>query len=125
MKDEEEIENLYRKYWECLIGKDEEGLRRLMTNDYYLLHMTGVKQSGEEFLQDLLRGTFRYDSAKHESIQATVRGNEATLIGKNRVVASVYGGGRSEWRLRGDFTLRKEENGWKFSSSRASTYRES
>ena len=44
------------------------------------------------------------------------------MIGKSRVLAAVYGGGKHSWRLRGDFTLRKEEGRWKFSSSRASTY---
>jgi hypothetical protein len=37
-------------------------------------------------------------------------------------VAAVYGGGKHNWRLRGDFTLRKENGRWKFCSSRASTY---
>ena len=44
------------------------------------------------------------------------------MIGKSRVLAAVYGGWKHSWRLRGDFTLRKEEGRWKFSSSRASTY---
>ena len=44
------------------------------------------------------------------------------MIGKSRVLAAVYGGGKHSWRLRGDFTLRKENGRWKFSSSSASTY---
>ena len=35
---------------------------------------------------------------------------------------AVYGGGKHSWRLRGDFTLRKENGRWKLSSSGASTY---
>ena len=94
----------------------------MMTDDYYLLHMTGTKQSSEAFLKGLLDGTFNYYSAKHDSIEVTVAGNRASIIGKSRVQAAVYGGEKHIWRLRGDFTLRKENEHWKFSSSSASTY---
>ena len=120
--DRETIEELYREYWRCMIKKDVKGLRRMMTGDYSLLHMTGTRQSAEAFLKGLLDGTFNYYSAEHDSIEVTVVGNRASIIGKSRVLAAVYGGGKHSWRLRGDFTLRKEEGRWKLSSSRASTY---
>ena len=120
--DREAIGELYREYWRCMIKKDVKGLRSMMTDDYYLLHMTGTKQSSEAFLKGLLDGTFNYYSAEHDSIEVTVAGDYATMIGKSRVMAAVYGGGKHSWRLRGDFTLRKEEGRWKLNSSRASTY---
>ena len=122
MDDAEWISGLYREYWRRMIAKDADGLRSMMTDDYYLLHMTGVKQSAETFLKGLLDGTFRYYSADHDSIQVTVAGDHARLMGRSRVLAAVYGGGKHSWRLQGDFTLRKENGRWKFSSSRASTY---
>ena len=122
MEDIEQIRGLYREYWRCMIAKDADGLRGMMTDDYTLLHMTGVKQSAEAFLKGLLDGTFNYYSAEHDSIEVTVVGNRASIIGKSRVLAAVYGGGKHSWRLRGEFSLRKEEGRWKLSSSRASTY---
>ena len=122
MKDIEQIRGLYRKYWRCMIAKDADGLRSLMTDDYTLLHMTGVKQSAEAFLKGLMDGTFNYYSADHDSIEVTVSGDRASMIGKSRVLAAVYGGRKHSWRLRGEFSLRKEEGRWKLSSSRASTY---
>jgi len=122
MDDAEWIRDLYRKYWQYMIEKNADGLRGMMTDNYTLLHMTGVKQSAETFLKGLLDGTFNYYSAEHDSIEVTVAGDRASMIGKSRVLAAVYGGGKHSWRLRGDFTLRKEEGRWKFSSSSASTY---
>ncbi len=122
MDDAERIRELYREYWRFMIAKDADSLRGMMTEDYTLLHMTGVKQSAETFLKGLLDGTFQYFTAEHDSIQVTVSGNRASMIGKSRVLAAVYGGGKHSWRLRGDFSLRKEEGRWKLSSSRASTY---
>ena len=122
MNEEEKITELYKDYWNYMIKKNIEGLRGLMSSDYYLYHMTGVKQSVDEFLNGLKNGIFNYYSAEHDDIIVKVYGDEATMIGKSRVVAAVYGGGKGSWRLQGDFTLRKENGSWKFTSSRASTY---
>ena len=120
--DRELIREMYRKYWRCMIGKDADGLRSLMAEDYSLLHMTGVRQSADEFLKGLMGGTFNYYSADHDSIEVTLNGNSALMIGRSRVTAAVYGGRKHTWRLQGDFTLRKENGAWKFTGSRASTY---
>lgn len=122
MNDIETIKELYRKYWQYMIDKDEEGLRSLMSDDYYLMHMTGVRQSADAFLKGLKEGTFNYYSADHDSVEVEVKGDSARMTGKSRVLAAVYGGGKNCWRLRGDFTLRKEKGTWKMTSSRASTY---
>lgn len=122
MNDEEEIKELYRQYWQCMIDKDADGLRSLISTDYYLMHMTGVKQSVGEFLSGLMNGTFNYYSAEHDSIVVNITENTAKMIGKSRVIAAVYGGGKNKWRLQGDFTLRKENGNWKLTSSKASTY---
>lgn len=122
MGEEAKISELYKEYWDYMIEKNIEGLRSLMSADYSLYHMTGVKQSADEFLNGLDNGTFNYYSAQHDDIVVSVHGDEATMTGKSRVVAAVYGGGKGSWRLQGDFTLRKENGNWKFTSSRASTY---
>jgi len=122
MNEEAKITELYKDYWDYMIEKNIEGLRSLMSADYSLYHMTGVRQSADEFLNGLKNGTFNYYSAEHDDIVVSVHGDEATMIGKSRVVAAVYGGGKGSWRLQGDFTLRKENGNWKFASSRASTY---
>lgn len=122
MDEREIIREMYRKYWRYMIDKDADGLRGLMAKDYCLMHMTGVKQSAEDFLKGLLDGTFNYYSADHDAIDVEILGDRATMIGKSRVSAAVYGGRRSTWRLRGDFTLRREQGVWRFTSSRASTY---
>ena len=106
----------------AMIEKDADGLRSLMAEDYSLLHMTGVRQSAEVFLKGLTDGTFNYYAAEHDSIQVTLNGSSALMIGRSRVTAAVYGGGKHSWRLQGDFTLRNENGTWKFTGSRASTY---
>ncbi len=122
MTDEEKIKELYKYYWLCMINKDSDGLRSIMSKDYVLIHMTGVQQDKEDFIKGLLSGTFNYFGAEHDDITVTVSADTAQMTGKSRVLASVYGGGKKLWHLRGDFTLRKENNDWKLTSSKASTY---
>lgn len=122
MNDIETIKEIYRQYWICMIEKDTNGLRSIMSDDYHLMHMTGLEQSAEVFLQGLLDRTFNYYSAEHDEILVKVSGDSATMTGKSKVLAAVYGGGKNRWRLRGDFTLRKENGKWKLTSSGASTY---
>ena len=122
MDERETLRELYRRYWRCMIAKDAEGLRALMAEDYSLTHMTGVKQSAAVFLKGLLGGTFNYYSAEHDSIEVKIGGDSAVMIGKSRVLAAVYGGGKHRWKLQGDFTLRRENGTWLLTGSRASTY---
>ena len=120
--DRAEMEALYRAYWRCMIEKDTDGLRAMMAKDYHLMHMTGTRQRADEFLRGLRRGTFNYYSAEHDGIDVTIHGDTAEMTGRSRVEAAVYGGGRHLWRLRGDFTLRKENGAWKLACSQVSTY---
>ena len=123
MTDEYEvIREMYREYWRCMIKKDLAGLRSMMADDYYLIHMTGVKQSAETFLSGLSDETFNYYSAEHDSIEVSLNRNQATLTGRSRVIAAVYGGRKNSWKLQGEFILRKADGVWKFSCSKASTY---
>lgn len=122
LMDEQLIEELYRVYWNCMISKDIDGMSEIMTDDYTLMHMTGVKQSKDSFFQSLKKGELNYYSVEHDEIIVKIDGNNATMIGKSRVNAAVYGDGRHTWSLRGDFTLVKENECWKLKSSVASTY---
>ena len=122
MTEEEKIRDIYRRYWEGMIQKDTDLLRSLMSDEYYLEHMTGVRQSKETFLRGLIAGTFNYYSADHDSIEVRIEGDEAVMTGKSRVLAAVYGGGKHSWRLQGDFMLRRDNDNWKLTRSKASTY---
>ena len=122
MSDREQIEELYRTYWQCMISKDIAGMDRIMTEDYELRHMTGLRQPKQDFFRSVKNGELNYYSAKHDKIIVEVSGDTAAMTGRSRVEAAVYGGGRNTWRLQGDFTLRKEDGVWKLTASRASVY---
>ena len=93
MEESDRIKELYSRYWTYMINKDEKGLKGLLADDYYLLHMTGVRQSKETFIKGLLDGTFNYYSAEHDAIDVLINGDTAVMTGRSRVTAaqSIYG----------------------------------
>ena len=80
MNDIETIKGMYLQYWKYMIEKDEAGLRKLMSEDYYLMHMTGTRQSADEFISGLMGGTFNYYSADHDDIQVITDGDTAYSV---------------------------------------------
>ena len=48
--------------------------------------------------------------------------DQATLRGRSRVNAAVFGGGRHTWRLQLSFRLVKHNGRWQFTAASASTY---
>ena len=122
MTDKELIEALYREMYKAMIEKDTATLNRVHADDFVLTHMTGMHQSKQEYIRAIAGGTLNYYSAEHEQMDIKVEGNHATLIGRSRVNAAVFGGGRHTWRLQLSFQLVKKDDHWLFLSAIASTY---
>ena len=120
--DEQLIRDVYIKMYEGMIAKDEAILREALDNSFVLVHMTGMRQSREEFINAVLDGTLNYYSAEHENMPVTTNGDTAVLTGQSYVAAAVFGGGRSNWRLQQKCSLKKIDGLWKITSSVASTY---
>ncbi|MBR0064358.1 MAG: nuclear transport factor 2 family protein [Paludibacteraceae bacterium] len=122
MTEEQQISSLYERMYTAMIAKDEAVLREVHAEDFVLVHMTGMHQNREQYIRAIMDGTLNYYSAETEDLQISVNGDEATLRGRSRVNAAVFGGGRHTWRLELLFRLRKERGAWRFTRSEASTY---
>lgn len=122
MTDKEQIQSLYEAMYEAMIAKDTVALGRLLTDDSVLVHMTGRRQPRKEYLSEIASGVLNYYSVETDSLEITVNGDTARMVGRSRVNAAVYGGGRHTWRLQMDSQLRKEKGVWRIAYSRASTY---
>jgi len=122
MSDKDMIEALYREMYEAMVRKDTATLNRVYADDFVLTHMTGMHQSKQVYIQSIANGTLNYYSAEHEQMNIKVNGNHATLTGRSRVNAAVFGGGRHTWRLQLSFQLVKRDGRWQFTAASASTY---
>ena len=122
MTDKEQIQALYEAMYRAMIAKDTVELGRLLTDDSVLVHMTGHRQPRKEYLSEIASGVLNYYSVETDSLEFTVDGDTARMVGRSRVNAAVYSGGRHTWRLQMDSQLRKENGVWRIAYSRASTY---
>ena len=107
MDDKQSIENLYQEMYQAMVSKDTVTLNRVHADNFVLTHMTGMHQSKQEYIRSIAGGTLNYYSAQHEQMDITVNGDHATLTGRSRVNAAVFGGGRHTWQLQLSFTLVK------------------
>jgi len=122
MTDKEQIVRLYEDMLQYMIAKDTISLGGLLSDDSVLVHMTGHRQSKAEYLREIASGVLNYYSAQTDSIDITVDGDKARLIGRSRVNAAVYGGGRHTWPLQMDSKLERIGGLWKITWTKASTY---
>jgi len=120
--DKSQIEALYREMYEAMVKKDTVTLNRVHADEFALIHMTGMRQSKQVYIQSIANGTLNYYSAEHEQIDIQVNGNHATLTGRSRVNAAVFGGHRHTWKLQLSFLLIKRDGYWQFTAASASTF---
>ena len=122
MTDKEQIIQLYKEMYTAMVNKDKAELERVHDDSFVLVHMTGMRQPKEAYISSIMDGTLNYYSAEHENMQVEVKGDTAVLVGRSRVTAAVFGGGKHTWRLQLRFQLVKKNGQWRFALASASTY---
>lgn len=122
MTDKGQIEKLYHDMYAAMVKKDRAELERVHDDSFVLVHMTGMRQSKSLYISSIMDGTLNYYSEKTEGLEITVDGNRATMTGRSRVNAAVFGGGRHTWPLELRFQLVRRDDGWKLTEARATTY---
>ena len=122
MADRELCQAAYQEMYRAMIVKDIPALSQVLDDSFVLVHMTGMRQPKAAFLKAVANGTLNYASAEHDGMDVTIWENTATLIGKSRVHAAVFGGGWHTWRLKQELQLVKKENRWLIALAEAGTY---
>ena len=105
-----------------MVDKDRRILDDVLDESFVLVHMTGMRQSKEEFMRAVENGTLNYSSADHQRIEVGVKGESAELLGQSMVRAAVFGGGWHTWRLQLKLKLVWNGVDWKITEAQASTY---
>ena len=122
MTEQEKIENCYRQMYNGMIQKDSKLLSEVLDNSFVLIHMTGMRQSKEVFIRAVKDGTLNYYAADHQYMKTELYGESAVFIGKSKVNAAVFGGGRHTWHLLIRMKLILRGNEWLITEAVVSTY---
>ena len=120
---EETAKQCYMEMYRAMMAKDSIGMDKILDESFVLVHMTGMRQPKTEFIRAVLNGTLNYYTAEHDEIRLLSADEEhITMVGRTRVNAAVFGGGRHTWRLRQDIKLVNRNGKWLIAEARASTY---
>lgn len=122
MDDKQQIDALYREMYRAMIAKDTAALDTVLDEQAVLVHMTGMRQPKREYIRAIAGGTLNYYHADVDETIIHVDGDKATMTGRSRVNAAVFGGGRNTWRLQLECTLVRTDGRWRFLEMKASTY---
>ncbi len=122
MNDKEMLNQLYEDMYNAMVKKDEAELLRVHDDSFVLVHMTGMQQDKTTYVRAIMDGTLNYYSAQTEELKIEVHGDTAKIVGRSKVTAAVFGGGKHTWRLQLLFNAKKSGSEWKLTRSEASTY---
>ena len=122
MNDKEMLNQLYEDMYTAMVKKEEAELMRVHDDAFVLVHMTGMQQDKTTYVRAIMDGTLNYYSAQTEELKIEVHGDTAKIVGRSKVTAAVFGGGKHTWRLQLLFNVKKYGSEWKLTRSEASTY---
>lgn len=122
MDDKQQIIRIYRQENQAMVEKDLPILKKILSDDMHLIHMTGYDQSKKEWLEQIKNEQMYYFSSEEESIyDLKIEGNKASFIGQNKVDARIYGS-RNIWNLEMNMMFEKKAGAWLIVRQEASTY---
>ncbi|MDM8332389.1 nuclear transport factor 2 family protein [Limosilactobacillus pontis] len=123
MIDKEAIIELYRQENQAMVDKDIVKLNEILAPSMELRHMTGYQQPKLEWIDQIQNGEMKYFSSVEENIEdVKIDGNSASLVGQNKVKASVWGSGVATWSLQMKMEFTKNNGKWIIANQYASMY---
>ena len=123
MTDKEAIIELYRQENQAMVDKDIVKLNEILAPSMELRHMTGYQQPKLEWIDQIQNGEMKYFSSVEENIEdVKIDGNSASLVGQNKVKASVWGSGVATWPLQMKMEFTKNNGKWSIANQYASMY---
>lgn len=123
MDDRAAIIKLYRQENQAMVEQDLLTLDKILRPEMTLTHMTGYVQPKLEWIDQIQNGDMRYFSSVEEQIsEIKIEQAQASLVGRNRVKAAVWGGAANTWPLQMKIYFVKTAGRWQISRQEASTY---
>ena len=108
----------YQAMQQAMVDADHEALRRIIEDGTYMVHMSGARQTKEEFIAEV-GGALTYYHSDIERIDAIeIDGDWATLDARVALTANAYGA-RGTFPINVHQSMHKVEGRWLFSRREA------
>ena len=110
----DEEQNVYASYVAintAMIEKDRAAMERYFDENITFTHMSGKKQTREEFIGEIMDGTLNYFKVDTKDYSISVDGDTAHMKVTHTLTAKVYGISGS-WTMGGENTYKKRNGIW-------------
>lgn len=109
--EEKEVYAAYQAINAAMIEKDRTTLERYFDENLTFTHMSGKKQTRDEFIGEIMDGTLNYFKIETKNYSINVDGDTAQMKVTHTLTAKVYGMSGA-WTLTGENTYRKRNGIW-------------
>ncbi len=110
---EEETSLLYQqaRYCQAMTEADTETMREIVTRDMVFVHMSGKKQSRDEYFADIEKGGLVYYTIGIDNPIININGDKASFTYTSVLNANAYGA-RGTFRMKGTHHYEKKNDQW-------------
>ena len=109
--EEREVYSAYKAINNAMIEKDQTAMERYFDKNLTFTHMSGKKQTREEFIGEIMDGTLNYFKVDTKDYSISVKGDTAQMKVTHTLTAKVYGISGS-WTMSGENTYKKRGGIW-------------
>lgn len=106
------VKKICHQQIEGLITKDIDLLNHIIDSDAVIIHITGERQTKDEWFKEIRSGRMRYFSNQEIGLTVEVNGAHALVHMRNIMEARIYGF-RNTWSLDTDIKAWKKKDQWK------------
>lgn len=110
-EDKQKILAIYQRIDDAMVNKDTETLDNILDNDYILVHMSGYRQSKQEWLEQIENEEMRYFKTMPQKTTITIDSNTVILICDTKIDARIYGF-RKTWSMSLKMRFEKRGSNW-------------
>ncbi len=110
---QEELSVLYQaaRYCQAMTEADIETMREIVSEDMVFVHMSGMRQTREEYFADVADGSLTYYSIGMENPVIELDGDHATVTYTAALNANAYGA-RGTFRMKGSHQYENRDGAW-------------
>ncbi|MCR4733500.1 MAG: nuclear transport factor 2 family protein [Treponema sp.] len=109
--EEKEVYSAYEAINNAMIKKDRAAMERYFDKNLTFTHMSGKKQTREEFIGEIMDSTLNYFKVDTKDYLIRVDGDTAQMKVTHTLTAKVYGISGS-WTLGGENSYKKQDGIW-------------
>lgn len=108
---EKDLLGTQARYCQAMCDSDIDSMRQIVSEDMVFVHMSGMKQSKEEYLADIANGRLNYYTIGIRDPKIIIDGDHASITYTLVLNASAYGA-RGTYHMKGTHHYEKRNGSW-------------